>query len=118
MEKILEWELPIKTESEMNMSEHWGTRASRANTQKRMINLAFHSHSPIELPCTVRLIRISQRELDGDNLQGAFKYVRDAIADNLIPGLKPGRADGDPRITWEYDQEKGKPIHVKIIFYK
>ena len=82
-----------------------------------MINLAFHSHSPIELPCTVRLIRISQRELDGDNLQGAFKYVRDAIAQNPTPGLKPGPADGDYVSHWYY-QEKGKPIHVKIIFYK
>ncbi len=44
----------------------------------------------------------------------AFKYVADAIADQLIPGLRPGMADDDPRITWEYAQEKAKKLGVRI----
>lgn len=36
--------------------------------------------------------------LDDDNLQGAFKGLRDAIASWL------GVDDGNPAIKWEYDQ--------------
>jgi len=68
------------------------------------------------LPCTVHLIRIG-RKLDSDNLQGAFKYIRDAIAELLVPGLATGRADDDERITWEYAQEKGK-VGVRIEVFK
>lgn len=35
------------------------------------------------LPCTVTLTRISARGLDDDNLQGAFKAVRDSVASAL-----------------------------------
>jgi hypothetical protein len=37
------------------------------------------------------------------------------IADQILPGLAAGRADGDKRMTWEYAQEKGKTcVRVEI----
>lgn len=53
-----------------------------------------------DVPCTVKMIRLSSGKLDSDNLQGALKSIRDGIADAL--GVK----DNDPRVTWEYVQEK------------
>ncbi len=49
-----------------------------------------------------------------DNLPCSFKWILDAVCDNLLPGLKPGRADGDERISVKYDQEKSKEYGVRI----
>ena len=48
------------------------------------------------------LVAVRHRLLDDDNLAGSLKHLRDAIADSLLPGLKPGQADGHFR--WEYGQ--------------
>lgn len=53
--------------------------------------------------CTVHLVRCSPGKLDGDNLQGALKSVRDAIG-QLLHGGRPGQHDDDERVTWEYGQ--------------
>jgi len=67
---------------------------------------------------TIKLIRISPRKLDAkENLPMAFKYVADAIADLIYPGLQPGRADDNYLMKWEYDQEKG-PGSIRIELYK
>lgn len=55
-----------------------------------------------DLPATITICRVGPRTLDGDNLQGACKYVRDAIAAFL------GVDDADERLTWVYEQQKGK----------
>ncbi|MDB5297798.1 MAG: Bcep22 hypothetical protein [Phycisphaerales bacterium] len=62
----------------------------------------------VGLPCVVTLTRIGPRELDGDNLQGAFKAVRDMVA------LELGVDDADPRVTWEYAQEPRRDHAVRI----
>lgn len=50
---------------------------------------------------TVTLIRFSRGELDDDNLRGALKQVRDAVAIELgVPN------DADPRFTWVYQQSR------------
>jgi len=117
---IISWELPLKTVSEANSSEHWSKKAKRHRVQAFFVRMAFHTlKSPISLPCCVKMTRLGGRGLDAkDNLPMAFKYVADAIADQLIPGLRPGMADDDPRITWEYAQEKAKKqgIRIEIIF--
>lgn len=52
----------------------------------------------------VTMVRIGPSTLDvGDNLPGAFKPVRDGIADAL------GSDDRNPLIEWRYDQRKGTP---------
>ena len=37
----------------------------------------------------------------------AFKGIRDAVADLILPGLPDGKADGDERLEWAYNQEIG-----------
>ena len=55
---------------------------------------------PPSLPLIITITRVGPRELDGDNLQGACKHVRDGIADWL------GVNDRDKRIQWKYAQAR------------
>ena len=52
----------------------------------------------------VRLVRISPRPFDTDGLAASFKGVRDGVAKAL--GFSD---DSDPRLRWDYAQEKGAP---------
>lgn len=62
------------------------------------------------LPCTVLLTRVGPSNgLDDDNLRGALKGVRDAVAEWLRID------DRDPRVTWQYDQRRGKQWAVEIL---
>ncbi len=99
--------LPIMTISEFNASEHWTKSRKRHQGHQLIIRSAMRTWQ-VNLPCVIELIRVSPRSLDSDNLPGAFKWIRDTIADQIIPGLAPGRADGDPRMEWEYHQYKAK----------
>lgn len=102
--------LPIKTISEMNARGHWSARARRMKTARRA---AYAMCPPAALPCAVRLVRVSAGTLDDDNLRGALKGVRDGVADRL------GVPDNDPRIEWQYGQEKGRrgeyAVRIEII---
>lgn len=108
--------IPYRLVSEANMSDHWTLKHKR----KKKLCLLLLSYLPdlsdVKLPCIVTLTRVAPRMLDDDNLRGAFKYVRDYVADKLVPGLQPGRADDDCRITWEYGQKKSlRPKEYAII---
>lgn len=93
-------ELPLRIESVANLREHWGAKQRRTRKQREA---AMFVPKGIKLPCTVKLTRIGQKHLDGDNLQSGFKALRDGIASRL------GIDDNDPRVTWEYGQERGSP---------
>jgi hypothetical protein len=110
--------LPIETLSESNSSEHWRLKHKRHSSQKTCVRMAFRQVKKIALPATVTLTRLSPRKLDDDNLVGAFKWIRDSVADCLIPGLAAGRSDCDPRIKWIYEQKKStcKLVEIKIDF--
>lgn len=95
--------LPIQTVSESNSREHWATKYARAKKQKRVVHWLFNP-PPLPPKCTIRLTRVAKRRMDGDNLQASLKYVRDAVAEKLRPGLAPGRADGELDLVWEYAQ--------------
>lgn len=117
MEKIIEWNIPVKTVSESNMlSEHWRKKYIRHKVQKNWICACFKMNkTKIPLPCTVKMTRIAKRKLDEDeNLRMAFKWIKDYIADQLIPGLAPGRADDSKQIKWEYDQISGEVKEFSI----
>lgn len=63
------------------------------------------------LPCTVVLTRVAPSNgLDTDNLAGALKGCRDAVAHWL------GVDDRDPRIVWAYDQRRG-PWAVEVVIH-
>lgn len=99
--------IPVKTISEGNAREHWRKSHSRHTKQKNAVALALKD-AALVLPVEVQLVRHGVRFLDSDNLQFSFKWIRDSVADCLIPGLARGRADDDPRITWDYAQVKVK----------
>jgi len=93
--------LPLRLVSEANVREHWRPRAKRAATQRSIARmLVGQAIGGRNLPAIVTLTRIAPRELDGDNLQRACKAVRDGVADAL------GCDDRDPRINWQYAQER------------
>lgn len=97
--------LPLRLVSSLNAREHWAARARRV---KRERVTAFLAVPKVPVPCTVYITRIGKRRMDGDNLQGACKAIRDGIAQKL------GVDDGDSRIRWEYAQEIGKEYGVRI----
>jgi len=117
----LDFILDLYTCSENNMHGHWRAHATRARTQRSTIYgvLATMSPPPNFVCATVYLERISPRELDGDNLQGALKAVRDGVTDWMSGGLnksnrKGGTDDRDLRIKWLYSQSKGKPKNYGV----
>lgn len=116
MTKTTTFNIPIKTVTEANISEHWTKKAHRHKIQKWIVKKVFCDNQfKFTLPVHIILIRIAPRELDqADNLPYAFKWIFDSICDMLIPGLKPGRADADKRITVEYKQRKGKPREYSV----
>lgn len=109
--------IPIRTRS-LNHGggrEHWAARAKRVKAERdatccsaqttaqaRFALAGFHMLAEEGKPLTVSLTRVSPGTLDGDNLQGALKHVRDQIAEML------GVDDRDPVVTWRYEQRKGK----------
>lgn len=111
------WDIYIKTVSEANSSEHWTKKSKRHKSQKRFIRLwsLENNIKATTLPCTIRLTRLAPGNLDADdNLRMAFKWIKDFIADEILPGQAPGRADSDKRITWEYSQEKSVIYAIRI----
>ena len=57
----------------------------------------------------ITLISLRGRRLDGDNLAGGFKPLRDAIAARL------GVDDGDGRIEWEYGQVVSSRVETLVV---
>jgi len=95
-------ELPIRVVSEMNTREHWAVRNRRKQAQQTAVLAGWRQafgHRRVPLPCVVRLTRIGCQPLDGDNLQAAFKGIRDQLA-RLI-----GVDDGSDKVRFEYAQE-------------
>lgn len=101
------------------MREHWRAKHARHKKLKDYLTLQWRLKRPeIALPCIIRMTRLSIRQLDDDNLQGAFKSFRDYVADLILPGLQMGRADNDPRLKFEYAQLKQKPSGVLLEIFK
>lgn len=96
----------LRLHSKLNQRVHWATKAKQAKIER---HAAYYTVKPHALPCTVTLTRIGPRELDGDNLQGSCKGVRDGVADRL------GVDDRSPLITWIYQQRKEKVYAVEIV---
>jgi len=114
---VYEVSLPIKTESVLH--EHWTLTKKRYDKQKKWVWAVFKRDRPsFNLPCVVRLKRIGKRKMNCDNLIASFKWIRDAVADQIIPGLKPGRADDGPEILWQYQQCLGDQYSVEISIFE
>ena len=102
---MLQVDIPIRTVPGMNVREHWSARARRVKFERAMTAWALKGIGSIQRPdptqgtVTVRLTRYGPSNgLDGDNLQGSAKAVRDQVAEWL------GVDDRSPLINWQYDQ--------------
>lgn len=84
--------------------------SGRAAKERRIAMLAViaSDDAPPALPVRVTLTRIGPGAPDWDNVVGAFKHVRDGVADAL------GVRDNDPRVSWEYASRKGAPKQYAI----
>ncbi len=94
--------IPMEVPSTANLREHWGQRAARARSQRRLVaaRLATFARPPT-LAVEVLLIRVAPRALDSDNLRSALKAVRDSVASWL------GASDGpNSPIVWSYGSER------------
>ncbi len=102
--------LPLRVVSVLNERTHWAKRARRTAEQRSLVRMSLAGQRawPLVPPVVVTLTRIAPRSLDGDNLQGALKAVRDGVADAL------GVDDRHPSIRWEYAQRRGAPRQYGI----
>lgn len=109
--------IPLKLVSNANSHSHWTKSHKRAKTQKALVTYylkSFGTEKPTHFPIYVTLTRFAPRPFDDDNLQSAFKYIRDAVSEYVTGCTIPGRADGDSRIKWNYCQEKTVDKHYFI----
>lgn len=115
-------EIPIALRSSANLREHPQERAKRVRAQRNATRVALSSYrlasalgdlraalaSETRL-AVVRLVRLAPRELDSDNLESAFKAIRDEIADVLEVD------DGDrPRVRFFSYPERAPFEAVRI----
>jgi hypothetical protein len=108
--------LPIRTISEGNCFEPWQKKHKRHKSQKLQIKLALLPiKCKIKLPCHIKLIRYAPRTLDKhDNLPMSFKFLVDAICEEITGNYVAGRADDSDQISIVYDQVKSKEYFIKI----
>lgn len=98
-----------------NKSLHWSIKGRNNKKLRELIGRAFLIHKKnLSIPSDIYLVRIAPRKFDDDNLIGAFKGIRDIVADLFYPGLPRGAADGLPGLYWHYSQEQGKKKEYKI----
>jgi len=105
--------LPVWVVSEANQRECWQVKNKRRAQQVNAVRLAVDRYA-FALRArgfnrwSVQLTRMGPRKLDGDNLQRAFKAVRDAVAASV------GLDDGDARYAWTYEQQTGQAYGIRI----
>lgn len=106
--------LPLNLKSTSNLREHWAEKAKRTKAQRATVALlcgkALKEAAHPAASYVVQLIRRGKRKLDDDNLQAAFKAVRDEVAERL--GFSD---DANPRLAWMYSQEKGEPAVTIVV---
>lgn len=102
-------ELPIKTVNTTNSREHWSTVHRRTKATRQIVGLKLNTVQRPALPVRVVLTRQSKNLMDAhDNLRTSLKPVVDEVAKWLRLD------DADPRVTWEYIQERARTFGVRI----
>lgn len=110
----VEFTIPGPVPSCANLREHWHARAKRAKAQRGGASLMAMAHlrktgwPPNVKGLTITLTRLGPRKLDSDNLASSCKAHRDGIADAL------GIDDGDARLEWVYQQERGAAPGLRV----
>jgi hypothetical protein len=118
-------ELPMRLPSMANLRLHWATKARTVKAQRSATGLALrttgrafltawqHMDANPRLRLHCLLTRVGPRALDDDNLQGAFKAVRDEVAATF------GIDDGSERWRWQYAQERGLyAVRIRLAVFR
>lgn len=111
--------IPLQLKRGLNSREHHMARHRRVLKEREAVSWAFKPRSAKaqlaedrgrnpDNRWVVVLTRLSPGRLDDDNLAGAFKAVRDQVADEL------GLDDGDERLKFLYAQS-GCPAKERFI---
>jgi hypothetical protein len=106
---VIEFRVNMTAPSTPNLREHHMAKAKRVKAQRGAVQRNMPKW-PLGPQIIVRLTRVSPRELDSDNLQGAFKAIRDQVAAGLLVD------DRSPLVAWDYHQAKGEPEVVVQIW--
>ena len=116
--------IPIRTISEANARGHWAKNLKLHDAQKflaRTLTKNALDELPVDhelrqrnTPINILMVRLAPRKLDDDNCVSSMKCIRDSIADVLVPGKRPGMADGGGRLAWTYNQRKAKKYGVEV----
>ncbi len=107
----ISFSFPLRVLSEANQHEHWSKKNKRKVAQQNETAAMWRFHvgqKSIKLPCAITFTKFGPTLLDSDNLQGAFKHVRDEVARQL------GVDDGDTtKVVYRAQQKKitGKQKH-------
>jgi hypothetical protein len=103
--------VPIRTVPGMNVREAWHTRSRRVKRERAATGWLLTQAVRPALPCSVLLTRVAPSGgLDDDNLPGALKGVRDAVAEWI--GVDDRHST---RVRYRYAQCRG-PWAVRIEF--
>jgi hypothetical protein len=95
--------IPLRTGRGLNNREHHFKRYSRERKEKFAIGIFLNRHQRPRPPVTFILTRVSPGQpMDDDNVSGALKAVRDAVAEWI------GVDDGDARVQYAYAREQGE----------
>jgi hypothetical protein len=97
----------LKLESESNTRDGWRAKAYRTKVARHAAEMhtrAALSGRKLSAPIAITLWRVGPRRLDPGNCEASFKAVQDGVADAL------GIDDGDPRLTWRYEQASPGPL--------
>ena len=112
--------IPIRTQSDANLREHWAAKAKRVQIQREAVAWCWlalplagrwNVKNQLAAGLVITLTRIASRDLDDDNLVRSMKAVRDEIAKQL------GIDDRSMLVKWQYAQERGnqpKEYAVKV----
>lgn len=109
--EVQTFEFPYWTGSHSNARGHWRAQHARADREKDAVLCAWISAGrpkPSRYPAIITFVRVASRQLDKeDNLNSAFKYMRDEMCRQLgfVSGPKGGcTRDNTPDIEWRYAQ--------------
>lgn len=111
MKPSITFEIPVKAVSLTNEHTHWRSKHNTAKPQRKAGYLyALQARiRTLPFPLVITMTRIAPRPLDSDNLPPSMKSIRDGISDALKID------DRDPRVEWEYRQEKRKPKEYAVL---
>lgn len=105
--------VPMKTKRGLNDREHFMARYRRTTAEKRIVLGMLKGTTRPTLPCTVTLVRLAPggSGLDDDNLVGALKTTRDAVAKWLRVDDRYAQT-----VRYRYSQGHAPAWAVRIIF--